>query len=110
MMNMIKLVATVCLLNLLYGQSVAAKQGLTKAEIKAQAVDICRDKAIKRYGDDAIDVMSRKAKLIRSVSRIDWNNSLQGALVRMVVKQKTKGSVKLSCLVKTDGTVTFFKR
>ena len=110
MKNLIKLLATACLLNLLYGQTVVAKLALTKVEIKAQAAEICREKAIKRYGDKSIDTMDKKAKLSRNVSRVNWNNGLQGALVKMVVKQKARGLVKLSCLVKTDGTTTFYKR
>jgi hypothetical protein len=110
MMNIIKLLATACLLNLLIGQTAVAKLALSKVEIKAQAVEICRDKAIERYGEHSIDAMQKKAKFSRNVSRVNWNNGLNGALVKMVVKQKTKGLIKLSCLVKTDGTTTFFKR
>lgn len=98
------------LLNLLYGQTVVAKLALTKVEIKEQAAEMCRDKAIKRYGDDSIDAMDKKANYRRNISRVDWNNGLKGAMVKMVVKQKAKGLVKLSCLVKTDGTPTFYKR
>ena len=110
MINLTKLLATVCLLNLLYGQTAIAKLTLTKVEIKAQAAEMCREKAIKKYGDESIDTMDRKAKLSRNVSRVNWRNSLQGALVKMVVRKKAKGLVKLSCLVKTDGTTTFYKR
>jgi hypothetical protein len=110
MKNLIKLLATACLLNLLYGQTAIAKLTLTKVEIKTQAAQMCRDKAIERYGDESIDAMDKKAKLSRKVSRVNWSNSLRGALVKMVVKKKGKGNVKLSCLVKTDGTTTFYKR
>jgi hypothetical protein len=110
MMNMTKLLAAVFLLSLLYGQPVVAKLALTKMEIKEQAVEICSKKAIERYGDRSIDAMQKKAKFKRSVSRINWSNGLKGAMVKMAVKKKAKGLVKLSCLVKADGTATFFKR
>lgn len=110
MKNLTKLLATACLLNLVNGQAAVAKLTLSKVEIKAQAVEMCRDKAIKRYGDESIDAMDKKASLKRDISRVNWSNSLHGAMVKMVVKKKAKGLVKLSCLVKIDGTTTFYKR
>lgn len=109
-MNMIKLLAAVFFLNLLYGQPVVAKLALTKMEIKEQALEICSKKAIVRYGEHSIEAMQKKAKFERSASRINWSNGLKGATVKMVVKKKAKGLVKLSCLVKADGTATFYKR
>lgn len=110
MMNMIKLLASVLLLNLMFSQTGVAKLKLTKSEIKAQATEVCREYAIKKYGEESIDEMGKKAKLSRNTSRVNWNSSLQGALVKMVVKQKSKGLVKLSCLFDTKGKVTFIKR
>jgi hypothetical protein len=109
-MKITKLAAAVFFLNVLHGQPVVAKLALTKVEIKEQAVDICSKKAIERYGDHSIEAMQKKAKFERSTSRINWSNGLKGAMVKMVVKKKAKGLVKLSCLVKSDGTATFYKR
>ena len=91
--------AAVVVLGLTTISNVSA-QGLSKTEVKSQAVELCQDAAKKRYGENSVLSIGKKAK---------WDNSLKGASVRLKIKPESKRATKYSCTVYVDKSVTFSK-
>lgn len=108
-MKIVKSAVFACVFNLAAIPAVLADSHLSKAEVKAQAVEMCVTEAEKRYGENAIVYKDEQARIERDPSRAKWNKSLQGAMVKMKIKPQSKRTSKYSCLVKTDRTITFFK-
>lgn len=75
-------------------------QTLSKEEVMANAMDLCQQAAQKRYGDDSVKALGRKAK---------WSKGLNGASVKMKIKPKSKKARKYNCVVGTDSSTKFYK-
>ncbi|WP_299071654.1 hypothetical protein [uncultured Paraglaciecola sp.] len=78
--------------------TVLAGSSLSKMEAKAQAVEACQTAAKKRYGDNAIKYIGKKAK---------WMDGMDGASVKM--KIKSKRVTKYSCVLQANKIVKFYK-
>jgi hypothetical protein len=73
----------------------------SKADVREQAVDMCRDETQQRYGDSAIKFIARKSI---------WSKYMQGALVRMQIRPEDSNSKHYYCVVKLDKSVDFIAR
>lgn len=73
----------------------------SKADVREQAVDICRNETQQRYGEGAIKFIARKSI---------WSKYMQGALVRMKIRPEEQNSKHYYCVVKLDKSVDFIAR
>ena len=71
-----------------------------KTALKEQALELCQSAAEKRYGDNAIKSLGKKAK---------WSKGLNGAMVKMKIKPKSKKASKFQCVVSLDKSVKFYR-
>jgi Ni/Co efflux regulator RcnB len=73
----------------------------SKADVREQAVDICRNETQQRYGDGAIKFIANKSI---------WSKYMQGALVKMKIRPEDSNSKHYYCVVKLDKSVDFIAR
>lgn len=74
---------------------------VSKADVREQAVNICRNETQQRYGDNAIKFIARKSI---------WSKYMQGALVKMKIRPQDSNSKHYYCVVKRDMSVDFISR
>ncbi|MEO9943776.1 MAG: hypothetical protein ABJD02_12265 [Paraglaciecola sp.] len=88
----------------------SAHDRLSKIDVQRQVIEKCTKAAIKRYGDNSVIYKNENAKIARDVNRTKWNKSLKGALIKMIIKPKSKRATTYSCLLTVDNRVMFIKR
>lgn len=88
------------LLMVLFNHAALAQSDSDKAAVQQQALEICQEAAQNRYGEDAVKSMGKKAK---------WKKGLNGAMVKMKIKPKSKKASKYQCVVALDKSVKFYR-
>ena len=79
----------------------SSQVAISKADARAQAVDICRLETQQRYGIDSIKFIANKSI---------WSKYMQGALVKMKIRPEDKNSKNYYCVVKLDSSVDFIRK
>lgn len=79
---------------------VHAQTDAEKLQLSEQAITLCQSAAEKRYGENAVKSVAKKAK---------WSKGLRGAAVKMKIKPKAKKANKYNCVVGVDQQIKFYK-
>jgi hypothetical protein len=74
---------------------------LSKADLKSQAMELCRAETEQRYGVNTIKRMASKSS---------WSSDLQAELVKIKIKPASKRPKKFYCVVKADKTIDYVVR
>ena len=98
-LKFISLVSATCLTFLTSNLALAQSEA-DKLAVQEQALELCQSAAESRYGDGSIKKVGKKAK---------WSKGLNGAMVKMKIKPKSKKASKFQCVVSVDKTVKFYR-